>query len=172
MHAVRCFSGLRRSPDGYRLGQVLVHGGSISTADRCAEPSPAGAAAIGRGIRQSRPPIQKTGEGCFGLRRQVDRPDSCRRLGRQGRSRHHFAYSGPVPVRNQPNAPTREHRAGIFSGSTVRRKWSATRKWTGIIRPTLTAQSIVTVPASDAVPSIKLVLKEPSPPANRPGNPD
>ena len=41
---------------------------------------------------------------------------------------------------------------------------------TGIVRATLTAQSTVTVPESGVVPSLKLVLKRPAPPAKRSGN--
>ena len=36
---------------------------------------------------------------------------------------------------------------------------------TGIVRPTLTAQSTVTVPESGVLPSLKLKLKKPAPPA-------
>jgi hypothetical protein len=38
---------------------------------------------------------------------------------------------------------------------------------TGIVRPTLTAQSTVTVPESGVVPSLKLGLKKPTPPTKR-----
>jgi hypothetical protein len=41
---------------------------------------------------------------------------------------------------------------------------------TGIVRPTLTAQSTVTVPESGVVPSLKLELKKPAPPGKRSGN--
>ena len=43
---------------------------------------------------------------------------------------------------------------------------------TGIVRATLTAQATVTVPESGVVPSLKLKLKKPAPPAKRPGNSD
>jgi hypothetical protein len=43
---------------------------------------------------------------------------------------------------------------------------------TGLVRPTLTAQSIVTVPESGVVPSLKLGLKKLAPPAKRIGNSD
>jgi hypothetical protein len=43
---------------------------------------------------------------------------------------------------------------------------------TGLVRATLTAQSTVTVPESGAVPSLKLELKKPAPPAKRLGNSD
>jgi hypothetical protein len=42
----------------------------------------------------------------------------------------------------------------------------------GIVRPALTAQSTVTVPESGVVPSLKLKLKKPAPPAKRLGNSD
>jgi hypothetical protein len=41
---------------------------------------------------------------------------------------------------------------------------------TGIVGPTLTAQSTVTVPESGVVPSLKLELKKPAPPGKRSGN--
>ena len=40
---------------------------------------------------------------------------------KSGPRRAHLASPGPVPVRTQPDDPPREHRAGAFSGSTVRR---------------------------------------------------
>jgi hypothetical protein len=43
---------------------------------------------------------------------------------------------------------------------------------TGIVGPTLTAQSTVTVPESGVVPSLKLKLKKPAPPAKRSANSD
>jgi hypothetical protein len=43
---------------------------------------------------------------------------------------------------------------------------------TGIVGPTLTAQSTVTVPESGVVPSLKLELKKLTPPAKRFGNSD
>ena len=43
---------------------------------------------------------------------------------------------------------------------------------TGIVRATLTAQATVTVPESGVVPSLKLKLKKPAPPAKRLGNSD
>jgi hypothetical protein len=43
---------------------------------------------------------------------------------------------------------------------------------TGLVGPTLTAQATVTVPESGVVPSLKLKLKKPSPPAKRLGNSD
>jgi hypothetical protein len=43
---------------------------------------------------------------------------------------------------------------------------------TGMVRPTLTAQSTVTVPASGVVPSLKLGLKKLAPPPKRIGNSD
>ena len=41
------------------------------------------------------------------------------------------------------------------------------QRFTGIVGPTLTAQSTVTVPESGVVPSLKLKLKKPAPPAER-----
>jgi len=43
---------------------------------------------------------------------------------------------------------------------------------TGIVMPALTAQSTVTVPESGVIPSLKLELKKPAPPAKRFGNSD
>ncbi len=43
---------------------------------------------------------------------------------------------------------------------------------TGIVKATLTAQSTVKVPESGVVPSLKLDLKKPAPPAKRFGNSD
>ena len=43
-------------------------------------------------------------------------------------------------------------------------------RFTGIVGPTLTAQSTVTVPESGVVPSLKLKLKKPAPPAKRQRN--
>jgi hypothetical protein len=44
------------------------------------------------------------------------------------------------------------------------------QRFSGIVRPTLTAQSTVTVPKSGVVPSLKLKLKKPAPPAERKRN--
>ena len=44
------------------------------------------------------------------------------------------------------------------------------KRFTGIAGPTLTAQSTVTVPESGVVPSLKLKLKKPAPPAERQRN--
>jgi hypothetical protein len=41
---------------------------------------------------------------------------------------------------------------------------------TGLVRPALTAQATVTVPESGVVPSLRLELKKPAPPAKRSGN--
>jgi hypothetical protein len=43
---------------------------------------------------------------------------------------------------------------------------------TGLVRATLMAQATVTVPESGVVPSLKLKLKKPVPPAKRFGNSD
>jgi hypothetical protein len=43
-------------------------------------------------------------------------------------------------------------------------------RFTGIVGPTLTARSTVTVPESGVVPSLKLKLKKPAPPAERQKN--
>jgi hypothetical protein len=43
---------------------------------------------------------------------------------------------------------------------------------TGLVRATLTAQSTVKVPDSGVVPSLKLELKKPAPPAKHFGNSD
>ena len=51
-----------------------------------------------------------------GSRNRSPHPNS-----KSGPRRAHLASSGPLPVRAQPDDPPREHRAGTFSGSTVRR---------------------------------------------------
>jgi len=43
---------------------------------------------------------------------------------------------------------------------------------TGLIGPTLTARSTVTVPESGTAPSLKMVLAKPAPPAQRSSNSD